>query len=132
MLNVDQRTLLFNRVADNWRPLFAIADAVGEPWAALARDAAKSARKGADDQSLRVLLLSDVRDVFWAKNTDRLRSAELAEALGEIKAVVAAGLRVAGVKVSAQGDIEVVTGSAGQDSGKSENDWDRALTRDAH
>jgi putative DNA primase/helicase len=33
---------LFNRVADNWRPLFAIADAVGEPWAALARDAAKS------------------------------------------------------------------------------------------
>jgi putative DNA primase/helicase len=76
---------LFNRVADNWRPLFAIAGAVGEPWAALARDAAKSARKGADDQSLRVLLLLDVRDVFWAKNTDRLRSAELAEALGEIE-----------------------------------------------
>jgi hypothetical protein len=48
-----------------------------------------------------------------------------------VKAVVAAGLRVAGIKVSAQGDIEVVTG-AGQASGKSENDWDKALSRDAH
>jgi hypothetical protein len=47
-----------------------------------------------------------------------------------VKAVVAAGLRVAGVKVSAQGDIEVVTGT-GQASGKSENDWDKALSRDA-
>jgi hypothetical protein len=47
-----------------------------------------------------------------------------------LKAVIAAGLRVAGVKVSAQGEIEVVTGT-GQASGKSENDWDKALSRDA-
>jgi hypothetical protein len=44
-----------------------------------------------------------------------------------VKAVVAAGLRVAGVKVSAQGDIEVVTGDEGvQDSpAQGGNEWDR-------
>ena len=47
-----------------------------------------------------------------------------------VKAVVAAGLHVAGVKVSAQGDIEVVTGGEEKKSG--ENDWDKALSRDAH
>jgi hypothetical protein len=46
-----------------------------------------------------------------------------------VKAVVAAGLRVAGVKVSAQGDIEVVTGGErAQDSTlptQESNEWDR-------
>jgi hypothetical protein len=44
-----------------------------------------------------------------------------------VKAVGAAGLRVAGVKVSAQGDIEVVTGDhRAQDSPTQEgNEWDR-------
>ena len=43
-----------------------------------------------------------------------------------LKAVIAAGLRVAGVKVSAQGDIEVVTGAdQAQDSLRGENEWDR-------
>jgi hypothetical protein len=44
-----------------------------------------------------------------------------------VRAVIAAGLRVAGVKVSAQGDIEVVTGE-GKTQGPStegENEWDR-------
>ena len=44
-----------------------------------------------------------------------------------VKAVIAAGLHVAGVKVSAQGDIEVVTGEEKtQDSStQGENEWDR-------
>jgi hypothetical protein len=44
-----------------------------------------------------------------------------------VKAVIAAGLHVAGVKVSAQGDIEVVTGDERvQDSSSREvNEWDR-------
>jgi hypothetical protein len=44
-----------------------------------------------------------------------------------VKAVIAAGLHVAGVKVSARGDIEVVTGDdKAQDSSTQEvNEWDR-------
>jgi hypothetical protein len=44
-----------------------------------------------------------------------------------VRAVIAAGLHVAGVKVSAQGDIEVVTGDdRAQDSPTQEvNEWDR-------
>jgi len=44
-----------------------------------------------------------------------------------VKAVVAAGLRVAGVKVSAQGDIEVVTGDdrAQDPPTQGGNEWDR-------
>jgi hypothetical protein len=44
-----------------------------------------------------------------------------------VKAVIAAGLHVAGVKVSVQGDIEVVTSDArAQDSPSREgNEWDR-------
>jgi hypothetical protein len=47
-----------------------------------------------------------------------------------IKAAAAAGLRVAGVKISAAGDIEITT--TGDAGGDSESDWDKALCRDAH
>jgi hypothetical protein len=46
-----------------------------------------------------------------------------------VKAVIAAGLRVAGVKVSVEGDVEVVTGDEPvQDSTRplqEGNEWDR-------
>ena len=43
-----------------------------------------------------------------------------------VKDVIAAGLRVAGVKVSAQGDIEVVTGDdrAQESPAQGGNEWD--------
>jgi hypothetical protein len=44
-----------------------------------------------------------------------------------VKAVIASGLRVAGVKVNAQGEIEIVTGDErAQDlPAQGENEWDR-------
>jgi hypothetical protein len=47
-----------------------------------------------------------------------------------VRAVIAAGLRVAGVKVSAQGDIEVVTGSEAKQDEPASNEWDEGLRHD--
>ena len=41
-----------------------------------------------------------------------------------VRAVIAAGLRVVGVKVSAEGSIEVVTGD-GENPPSGGNEWDR-------
>jgi putative DNA primase/helicase len=80
----DMPAGVFNRAADNWRPLLAIADAAGGDWPARARRAvqyAGAATAAADEQSVRVLLLSDIRAIFAERAVDRLASAELVEAL---------------------------------------------------
>ncbi len=41
---------LFNRVADNWRPLLAVADVAGGDWPARARKAAEAAAKRGTDE----------------------------------------------------------------------------------
>jgi putative DNA primase/helicase len=52
---------VFNRAADNWRPLLAIADAAGGDWPERTRRAVQfvAAAVGDDDQSARVTLLAD-------------------------------------------------------------------------
>jgi len=73
---------VYNRVADNWRPLLAIADVAGGHWPQRARAALQCAIAAAgDDESARVTLLADIRAIFAARGTDRLTSAELVEAL---------------------------------------------------
>ena len=77
---------LFNRAADNWRPLFAIADGAGGNWPKLARSVAEVAEAAKQDQSKRTMVLSDIREIFAARyGTDRIPSAELAEALGAME-----------------------------------------------
>lgn len=74
---------LVNRSADNWRPLFAIADIAGGRWPEHARTVANAAESSKEDQSKRTMMLSDIRDFFAARpEVDRAPSADLAAALG--------------------------------------------------
>ena len=77
---------LASRAADNWRPLFAIADLAGGRWPERARAVAEAAETAKQDQSKRTMVLSDIRDIFAARpEADRLRSAEVAEILGAME-----------------------------------------------
>ena len=74
---------LYNRAADNWRPLLAIADAAGGDWPERARGIA--AQTVDADQAKRVGLLADIRDVFAERQVDKIKSADLAAALVSIE-----------------------------------------------
>lgn len=78
---------LNDRAADNWEPLLAIADAAGGDWPERARKAAVvlSGGEPEDGQAVGVRLLADIRDIFEARQADRLASADLAAALGEME-----------------------------------------------
>jgi putative DNA primase/helicase len=76
---------LMNRFADNWRPLFAIADEAGGEWPARARKNARDADAAKTEQSVSVLLLMDIRDIFDAQETDRMSSGELVAGLTAIE-----------------------------------------------
>jgi putative DNA primase/helicase len=69
---------LNDRQADNWRPLLAIAEAVGGNWPSLARDAAK-ALSGTDlaEDSISVELLTDVSKIFETLGVPEITTTEL-------------------------------------------------------
>lgn len=73
----------FNRVADNWRPLFAIAEIAGGDWPrhAAAAYAALTAGDNADGQSIGVILLADIRQHLLASGTRRIFSRDLVAGL---------------------------------------------------
>jgi len=71
---------LINRDADNWRPLFAIADLIGDDWPERIRDAAV-ALAPRESESTGPMLLADIKAVFDEKKIDRLPSFEICEAL---------------------------------------------------
>src|SRR5262249_47402616 len=90
---------LVNRVADNWRPLFAIADIAGGPWRKRVRELAAAADKATAEQSVSVLLLQDIRWIFDGRpetdndggivqggiKSDRISSADLVSQLVAIE-----------------------------------------------
>jgi putative DNA primase/helicase len=71
---------LINRTADNWRPLFAIADLIGSDWPMRIREAAQTLI-GTEPDSDDTILLADIKATFEAKDTDRLSSEEICETL---------------------------------------------------
>ena len=77
----------FNRLADNWRPLFKIAEIAGRDWPKRAAEAfAKlTSIEDLDAQGVGTLLLADIAAIFAAEATDKLPSAKLAESLAAIE-----------------------------------------------
>ena len=77
----------FNRLADNWRPLFAIAETAGGDWhdRCAKAFATAAAKDDADAHGTGTLLLTDIRETFERQGVDRLPSAQLAEALAKIE-----------------------------------------------
>ncbi len=73
----------FNRLADNWRPLFAIAEIAGGDWLARAADAfvKLTSKEDVDAQGIGMMLLADVERIFAERNCDRIFSKNLVEAL---------------------------------------------------
>jgi hypothetical protein len=73
----------YNRLADNWRPLFAVAEIAGGEWPARTVAAFRSFVKSADvdGEGIGVALLRDVREVFKGQE---MLTRELIEELGKL------------------------------------------------
>ena len=74
-----------DRALDNWTPLFSIAKVFGGEWPALAFSSFHTLNTEDDDDSLGVLLLDDIRNIFTTKFIDRIHSADLVQALIELE-----------------------------------------------
>ena len=79
----DMPPELQDRAADNWRPLLAIADLAGGGWPDEARHAARglSAGAAAEDSSVAIQLLADIRVQFLQSGEERLYTDELIRGL---------------------------------------------------
>lgn len=76
---------LYNRAADNWKPLAKIADVIGGEWPSRVRESYARAVRSSSKQSMRETLLADVRDIFGDRRADRLQSSEICEALAAME-----------------------------------------------
>jgi putative DNA primase/helicase len=77
----------FNRLGDNWRPLFAIAEVAAGDWPARAAAAyaALTASEDSDAQGVGAMLLTDIAAQFSTAGVERLASADIVEALVELE-----------------------------------------------
>src|ERR1044072_1582451 len=74
---------MFNRLADTWRPLFAIAEVAGGDWPrrAMAAYAKLTSKDDQDSQGVGVTLLSDIKKVFDEGKCKRIFSKALLASL---------------------------------------------------
>ena len=77
----------FNRLADNWRPLFTIAQVAGGDWPKRCADAFSklTSTDDLDAHGIGTLLLADIAEIFDKEATDKIPSARLAEELSAIE-----------------------------------------------
>ena len=79
----EMPTGIYNRAADNWRPLLSVATVAGGGWVARGQKAALAGvAANIDDAALLELLLGDIRTIF--AKVERMPSAALVEALAEM------------------------------------------------
>jgi putative DNA primase/helicase len=78
---------LDDRAADGWEPRIAIADVAGGAWPERARQAAAALSGDGvkEDDSVRVLLLGDIKEIFAAHEAVQISSENLVDALIAIK-----------------------------------------------
>ena len=72
---------IFNRAADNWAPLLAIAEVIGGDILEQAKKAALAACGVEEELSRGAELLADIREAFDKSGDDRMTSADLVDAL---------------------------------------------------
>jgi hypothetical protein len=77
---------VFNRLADNWRPLFAIAEIACADWPerCAAAFAKLTSYDDAEAQGFGVMLLTDIRQVFRENGFERVFSKDLVESLSKM------------------------------------------------
>jgi putative DNA primase/helicase len=69
---------LHDRAADNWRPLFAIADLAGAPWPERVRAAIIAlGLEAEEDDSAGVLLLGDLKRFYEERQADKLSTVDI-------------------------------------------------------
>jgi Protein of unknown function (DUF3631)/Bifunctional DNA primase/polymerase, N-terminal len=78
---------IYNRQADNWSPLLAIADKAGGDWPERARQAAKTLTVvgAGDDQSIRIQLLADFRMLFESRQDAKITTKDVIDGLVAIE-----------------------------------------------
>lgn len=73
----------FNRLADNWRPLFAVATVAGGEWPhrAAAAFAKLTSNADTDSQGIGAMLLADIRRIFAEAQAGKMFSKSIVDAL---------------------------------------------------
>ena len=76
---------LNDREADNWYPLFAIAEVVGGDWPQRLEAAASQLAGTGEEEGVRIMLLGDVNSVFDTEETTAISSQTLVDKLVEME-----------------------------------------------
>jgi len=73
-----------DREIDNWTPLFTIAEVCGSLWAKDVLNSMKKISPTGEDDSIKVVLLKDIKKIFGKDSIDQMFSEDLVNALIEL------------------------------------------------